>query len=125
MVTNETDTKTPTVLGREPALWLGLIAAGIQLVAYFVFPLTEAQQGVLNAVAVAVFGAITAFMVSSEQGVPALLGVLQALIALGLAFGLKIDPGAQAAIMAFATTVASVITRQLVVVPVRPKVNVR
>jgi hypothetical protein len=121
----EPNTTTGKIFGREPALWLAVVAAAVQLVAYWVFPLTDAQQGVINAVATALFGTITAFAVSAEKGVPFLLGLLQALIALALAFGLKLDPGAQVAIMAFATTVASFITRTQVVAPVPPSATVR
>jgi hypothetical protein len=114
---------TPTFLGREPALWLGAIATVVQFVARFIFPLTPDEQGAINAVAVLALGAVTAFMVSAEKGVPALLGVLQGLLALGLAFNLHLDPSAQATIMGIATMIASLITRQLVVVPVPPKVS--
>lgn len=108
------------IFGREPALWLGLIAAAIQLVSSLVFPLTTDQQGVLNALAVAVFGAIAAFAVSRDQGVPALLGALKALIAVGLAFGLHWSPELQGEVMAFATAISAVITRTQVTAPVPP-----
>lgn len=41
------------IFGREPAVWAGLAAAAIQLVAAFVFPLSSEAQGALNAVVVA------------------------------------------------------------------------
>ena len=72
---------------REPALILALVASTVQLVSAFVFPLSDAQQGVVNALAVAVAGLVTALMVRSDQLAPAILGVLQAAVALGLAFG--------------------------------------
>lgn len=109
-MTNQTTARL-TVFGREPALWLGMIAAAIQLLSSLWLPLTTGQQGVLNALAVAVFGAIAAFAVSRDQGVPALLGVLKAVIAVGLAFGLHWSPELQGEVMAFATALSAMWTR--------------
>lgn len=103
---------------REPALWLALVAAVIQMVSAFAFHLTTEQQGVLNAVAVAVAGLVTAVIVRSDQMVPAILGVLKAVIAVGLAFGLAMSPEAQATIMSFAAALAAVFVRTQVDAPV-------
>lgn len=107
-----------SVLGREPALWLGTIAAAVQLTSYLAFPLTPDQQSLINAVAVALFGAITAWMVSAEKGVPASLGLLQAIIALAIGFGWHLSPGVQTSIMATATALAAFLTRTQVVAPI-------
>jgi hypothetical protein len=103
---------------REPALILGLVAAVIQMVSAFVFPLTVEQQGVLNAVAVAVVGLITAIIVRAEQLAPAILGLVQSVIAVGLAFGLHLTPENQSVIMTFAAAVVAMFTRQVVTAPV-------
>lgn len=96
---------------REPALILGLIAAVIQMVSAFALPLSADQQGVLNAFAVAVIGVVTAVMVHSDHLAPAVLGVIQAALALGLAFGLHMTSANQAIIMAFASAVAAMFIR--------------
>ena len=108
---------------REPALWLALIATAVQMVSAFVLPLTEGQQGVLNAVAVAIAGLITAVIVKSDQMVPAILAVLKALIALGLAFGWALSPEAQSTIMSFAAAAAAMFVRTQVDAPAPPQVS--
>ncbi|HVM19790.1 MAG TPA: hypothetical protein VNV66_08615 [Pilimelia sp.] len=102
---------------REPALILALVASTVQLVSAFVFPLSDAQQGVVNALAVAVAGLVTALMVRSDQLAPAILGVLQAAVALGLAFGWDLSPENQSVIMAFAATVVAMFVRTQVTAP--------
>lgn len=105
-------------LSRDPALWLGLVAALISLTAAFLFPLTVDQQAVLNAAAVAVMGVVTAFIVRRDGQSAAIVGFAQALIAVGLGFGLNISPEGQAAIMAVVSTAAAMFVRQVVVAPV-------
>ena len=105
-------------LSRDPALWLGLFAAVVQLVAAFVFPLTVDQQAVLNALAVAVAGLLTALVVRRDGQAAAAVGFAQAAIAVGLGFGLKIPADGQAAIMAVVSTAAAMWTRTQVVAPV-------
>lgn len=105
------------IFGREPALVLGLIAAAVQLFSAVVLPLTVEQQGVLNAVAVAVIGFATAAAVSVEKAAPAVLGVVQAVLACALAFGLALAPETQGAIMAFVTALVSAFARTQVVAP--------
>jgi hypothetical protein len=108
------------IFGREPALWLATFAALVQFLSAQVLDLSVGQQGALNAVAVAVVGAVTAWRVSAEKGVPALVGVLQALLALGLAFGLDMSSEAQSTLMALVTALASLWVRTQVVAPVPP-----
>lgn len=103
---------------REPALWLALISASISMVSAFFFELTIEQQGVLNAGAAAVAGLITAVMVKSDQLVPAILGAVSAVLAIGLAFGLRLDQADQATIMAFATAAVHMFVRTQVLAPV-------
>lgn len=106
------------VFGREPALILGFVAAAIQLFSAVVLPLSVEQQGVLNAVAVAVMGLVTAAAVSADKAAPAVLGVVQAVLACALAFGLALAPETQGAVMAFASAVVSMFVRTQVTAPV-------
>lgn len=105
------------IFGREPSLILGLIAAAVQLLSATLLPLSIEQQGVLNAVAVAVMGFATAAAVSAEKAAPAVLGVVQAVLACALAFGLAIEPSTQGAVMAFVTALVSAFVRTQVVAP--------
>ncbi len=98
-------------LSRDPALYLGLFAAVVQLVAAFLFPLTTDQQAVLNALAVAVAGLLTALFVRRDGQAAAVVGFAQAAIAVGLGFGLDIAPEGQAAIMAVVSTAAAMFVR--------------
>jgi hypothetical protein len=105
-------------ISRDPALWLGLVAAVVQLVAAFIFPLSVEQQAVLNAVAVAVAGLATAFLVRHDGQAAAVVGFAQAAIACGLGFGLDISAEGQAAIMAAVSTAAAMFIRTQVTAPV-------
>lgn len=106
---------------REPVLILALIASAIQMFSAFIFQLTVDQQGVLNAAAVAIAGVISAILVRSDQLAPLILGLAQAIIAVGLAFGWDLDPSGQSVIMAFITALVSVVVRHQVVAPVAAK----
>lgn len=103
---------------REPALILALVASAIQMVSAFLFHLTVDQQATLNAVAIAAAGLVTAIMVKSDQLAPVILGLLQAALAVGLAFGLYLSPENQSVIMTFAAAVVAMFVRQIVVAPV-------
>ncbi len=105
---------------REPALIWAFIASVIQLAVTYVFHVTTEQQGVINALVVAIGGLITALMVSSDQLAPAILGVAQAAIALALAFHLNLDPTVQAAVMSVLTTLIGMFVRTQVTAPVPP-----
>lgn len=109
-----------TVFNREPAQWLGLIAAAIQLMSALFFPLTIEQQGTLNAVAVAVFGILTAFAVNAEKAAPLVGGFLQAILACALAFGVHLSPEMQSSAMAFVTAAVALFMRTQVVAPGSP-----
>jgi hypothetical protein len=112
-------------LKREPALLLiGLLAPVVAAVAAFVFAASPDVQGAVNAVAVAVAGAITAFMVRSDNLLPAITGAVQAVIALVLAFGVHWDSGQQAALMVALGAIAAFLVRDRVTAPApAPTVN--
>jgi len=113
---------TVKIFGREPALILGLIAAAIQLFSAVILPLSVEQQGVLNAVAVAVLGLATAIAVSSDKAAPAVVGLVQAVLACALAFGLALSPETQGAIMAFTSAAVAMFVRTQVGAPVTASV---
>lgn len=104
---------------REPALlWIGLLAPSVQALAAFLFEADPAMQGIVNATAVAVAGAITAALVRSDNLVPAISGAAQAVIALVVAFGVDWSSAQQAALMVPVGMVAAVIVRDRVTAPV-------
>lgn len=106
--------------GREPAvLWMALVTPLIQLVSALVFPLTDEQQGVLNGLAALVLGAIVAAQVSVDRLLPLLAGLAQAVMSVGLAFGLELAPETQSAILALVAGAVGLFVRTQVV----PKVS--
>lgn len=104
---------------REPALLLiGLLAPIVAAVSAFVFAASPDQQGTVNAVAVAVCGAVTAFLVKSDNLLPAITGLGQAVIALVLAFGIHLDTNQQATVIIALGAVAAYVVRDRVMAPV-------
>ena len=106
-------------LNREPAvLWIGLIAPVVSALAAFVLEADPTRQGIVNTAAVAVAGAITAWLVRSDRLLPALTGAIQALIALVVAFGAGWTSAQQAAVMVPLGMIAAIVVRDRVVAPV-------
>lgn len=99
------------IFGREPALWLALVAAMIQLFSAFIWELSAEQQGVLGMVAVAVIGVLTAWSVARDKLAPAILGLVQAVLAAALAFGAELSSQDQATLMTFVAAVVGMFVR--------------
>lgn len=107
------------IFGREPALWLAAIAALIKLVSAFWLELSIDQQSGLNAIAAAMVGVITASIVKDGLNA-AILGFVQAGLALAIGFGLHLLPANQAIIMAGIGTIIAMFTRTQATAPVPP-----
>lgn len=106
------------IFGREPAVILALVSSAIMVVSQFIFQLSVEQQGALNAVAMAVVGVVTLFAVVEDGGLGLLVGLSKAVMALALAFGLHLDPGAQTVVMTFVTVLLqAIVVRPNVVAP--------
>jgi hypothetical protein len=106
--------------GRDPALYLTLVATAVRLAAAFFIDLSGEQQAVLNAAATAVAGLLVAVIVRHDGQVAAILGVAQALLALAVGFGLDLSAENQAVIMSFVGALAAAFIRTQVVAPVAP-----
>lgn len=111
--------QSPRVFGRDPALLLALGASAVKLTGAFLINLSVNEQATLNALVAALVGFAVARVVRDGQ-VAAILGILQALIAVAIGFGLRLSPESQALIMTFAGTVAAMFTRTQVTAPVPP-----
>lgn len=105
------------LFGREPAVILGLLTALVQLLSATFMDWSIEQQGILNATAAAVAGFLIALSVSSEAALAALAGLVKAVIACALAFGLALDPNLQSSIMVFVSALGAFAVRALVVAP--------
>jgi hypothetical protein len=92
-----------TVFLRDSALWLGFIAVLTQLGTALYAPFSVELQGLVNAVAVATAGLLTAAFAAADRVPPAVLGFIQAAMALALALGLGMSPYLQSSIMAVLT----------------------
>jgi len=105
------------ILGREPVLWLSLVAISVKVISAFLVHVSTDQQAVINAAAAAVAGLLVALSThDGESG--AILGLVQALIALGVGFGLRWTPDQQAMVMSLAATVVAMFLRTQVTAPV-------
>jgi hypothetical protein len=106
------------IFGRDPVLWLGLVAAIVQFVSAFLTPISIETQGLIAAFSLAIVGVIQAIVVRDGSAVPAVTGLFKAGIALGLAFGLKWTPEQQAEVMFMVQAVLGLLVRPQVVAPI-------
>jgi hypothetical protein len=106
---------------REPAMFLALASSVVMMLGpIFKIDLLTNQQTAINAVAAALVGVITSFAVATDGGLALIVGLLKAVLALGLAFGWKLDPAQQAIIMTVVTTLAQFFVRTQVSVTQPP-----
>ena len=98
------------ILGREPVLWLTLVAVLVKLVSAFWVDVTTDQQAVINAAAAALVGLLIAL--STRDGIgAAALGLVQAIVALAVGFGLHWSPDQQAIVMSVAAAIIGMFDR--------------
>lgn len=109
----------PKIFGRDPALWLSLVATALKLISAFWLHLSDDHQAILNAAVAAAVGVAVAVMVRDGQ-VAAILGFVQAALAVAVGFGLNIDAEHQAIIMSFVGTALAAFVRTQVIAPVPP-----
>jgi hypothetical protein len=102
--------KQMKIFGREPALWLALVAIAVKLATGFGLDLTNDQQAVINAAAAAVVGVLVALSV--HDGISAaVLGLVQAGLALAIGFGLHWSPEQQSTVLSLASALVAMWTR--------------
>lgn len=104
------------IFGREPALWLGLIAISVKLLAAFGLDVSAEQQAILNATAAALVGLILAVIAGDAVGA-AVLGFAQAALALAVGFGLDWSAEQQAVVLAAAAAVVAMWDRTQITAP--------
>jgi hypothetical protein len=109
----------PKIFGREPALVLALIAILVKTGAAFGLNVSTDQQAVINAAAAAIAGLAVA--VIAHDGISAaLLGAVQAVIALAVGFGLHWSADQQAVVMSLAAAIAAMFVRTQVTATIPP-----
>lgn len=109
------------IFGREPALIMAFLGSLIAVLSALVFHLSDEQQGVLNAAIVAIFGFITAALLEKEKFVPAIVGLVKAVIAVAISFGLHWDPTTQGLVLTLVAAAAALWYRPQVVASVPPE----
>jgi hypothetical protein len=102
---------------RDPALYLTLIATVIRLSSIWLH-LSVEQQALLNAAVTAAAGLLVAAIVRHDGQMAALVGVVQALLAVAIGFGLHVSAENQAVLMSFVGALAAAFVRTQVVAPV-------
>ena len=107
----------PKFLGREPVLWLSLAAIILKTISAFWIHVSVDQQAVINAALAAAVGVAIAVYV--HDGISAaVLGLVQAVMALAIGFGLHLDADHQALLMSLTTAVLAMFIRTQVTAPV-------
>lgn len=104
-------------LVREPAIILTLVATVVRLLTAHWLNVSPDTQAVVNAFVTAASGVVVAIWVKHNGAVPALLGFVQAALALGVGFGWNISAGQQALIMSILGSLAALFVRTQVVAP--------
>jgi nicotinamide riboside transporter PnuC len=108
----------PKILGREPALWAALLNGAVYFLGAFLLHLSAGQEAVLIAAISVLLGLYVAFV--THDGVSAgILGVVKALLAVALGFGLKLGPDQQAVLLTFAATITAMFVRTQVTAPTK------
>lgn len=105
------------IFGRDPALILAAVGIAVKLAVALGWNASADVQTAVNAIAAAAVGLIVAFLVRDGQ-VPAVLGLVQAGIALLLGLGFHLSGDLQAGIMSGVAIVLAIATRTQVSVPV-------
>ncbi|GAA4226138.1 hypothetical protein GCM10022254_10170 [Actinomadura meridiana] len=75
------------IWGREPAVWLGLVAVVVQTLVAWGVDLSEGQQAGVNAVASLAVGLAVAVTAAHDRIVPAASGLLVGVLQLAVSFG--------------------------------------
>lgn len=105
------------ILGREPAVFFAMAATLVQAV-LLLAPWSDEVHGALNAAVLAAAGFATAAMVAQDAALPALTGLIKAVFAVVLAFGMHVPDNWQVGILAIVTAAGAFVVRQNVVAPV-------
>lgn len=104
------------LFAREPALLLGLIAAGVKLLGYEL-DVSDGAQTAINAVAAGVVAIIIAFVAQNGAWAAAILQTAQAVMSLFVGLGLDWSADRQALWMASIAAFLAVVERFMVTPP--------
>lgn len=100
---------------------IAAIGPGAALLLSLFSGLPEVWETALNAVAVAAAGLATALIVRADKTVPAVIGLAQAILTVGLAAGIHATPVQQAAAMTLVGIVSAAFVRTQVTAPINER----
>jgi hypothetical protein len=104
------------LIGREPALILGLVAAGVKLLGYEL-NVSNGVQTAINAIAAGVVAIIIAFIAKNGAWAAAILQTAQAVMSLFVGLGLDWSADRQALWMGSIAALLAVVERFMVTPP--------
>jgi hypothetical protein len=99
-----------TILGREPAVFWAMVA-NLAMALLLLVPGNEEVHGALNAAVLALAGFLAAVWVSVDAALPRLTGVIKAIFAVVLAFGVHVPDAQQVGILAVVSTALAFFVR--------------
>lgn len=102
------------IFHREPALILAFLASVVSLASTYLLGWSDLQQGLVNALAVALVGLLTAWSVKKDALAAAILGVAGAVIELAVSFGAHISSADQAILTSVVATGVAMFLRPVV-----------
>jgi hypothetical protein len=104
------------IFGREPALLLGLIAAGVKLLGYEL-DVSDGVQTAINAIAAGAVAIVIAFVAKNGAWAAAILQTAQAVMSLFVGLGLDWSADRQALWMSAIAAALAVVERFIVTPP--------
>jgi hypothetical protein len=102
--------KAPTIFGRDPAVWVGLIQAALTLAAALWLDWSNEQVGAVVLVVVLVGDGFVAW-VTHDTMLGVVVGLVKALAGAALAFGYEVSAETLAAVVSFVTVGTSFFQR--------------
>ncbi len=110
--------KDGKIFGRQPVLVTTFLAVLIQVLSSMVLHWTDNQQALLNAAISAVLGFAAAAAVKLDKALPAVVGVVQAVLSVAIGFGVSISDAQMSMISALVASGVALWTYDRVVAPV-------
>ena len=110
---------TPTIFGREPAVWVGLIESGLTVLLAFGLGINSETYGYWLALALAVGGAVQAWL-TKDTLLSALMGVFKAGLVLVTVYWVSLSEQQTGALLAAAAMFLAVVIRDRTTPVARP-----
>jgi hypothetical protein len=112
--------KDGKIFGRQPVLVTTFLATFIQVISALFLHWTDNQQAVLNAAISALLGFVAAAAVAVDKALPAVVGVVQAVLSVAIGFGAHITDSQMSMISALVAAGVALWTYDRVTAPVGP-----